>query len=96
MIIPKLKKGQKRPQQNRAAYDHVSYVNMFYDDMLSYDIIVYDMLCHDVLVNICYRCANICNIRIVNICCVMLCYANCIVQQHVLRYDMFYCCGMLC
>ena len=27
---------------------------------------------------------------------VMLCYVNRIVQQHVLRYDMLYCCGMLC
>ena len=26
----------------------------------------------------------------------ILCYVNCIVQQHVLRYDMLYCCGMLC
>ena len=29
------------------------------------------MLCHDVFVNICYRCANICCVRTMNICYVM-------------------------
>ena len=32
------------------------------------------MLCHDALVKICYRCANICYVRIISICYVTVCY----------------------
>ena len=35
------------------------------------------MLCHDVFVNICYRCANICKVRTMNICYVMFMLTVC-------------------
>ena len=35
------------------------------------------MLCHDVFVNICYRCATICNVRTMNICYVMFMLTVC-------------------
>ena len=35
------------------------------------------MLCHDVFVNICYRCANICNVRTMHTCYVMFMLTEC-------------------
>ena len=51
------------------------------------------MLCHDVFVNICYRCANICNVRTMNICYVMLCYVyvNCVLgYEHICYVNMLH------
>ena len=39
--------------------------------------IIKHMLCHDVFVNICYRCANICKVRTMSICYVMIMLTVC-------------------
>ena len=48
------------------------------------------MLCHDVFVNICYRCANVCKVRTMNIC---LCYVyvNCVLgYEHICQVNMLH------